>query len=216
MTEFNDQDPTRQRILQAALLIFAERGFKAATVRDICAQAGVNVASVNYYFRSKEALYREALTQAFQEAERKYPQVAFADTRLPPAERLRLFIRTLLLRLLDDGQLGIHARLMAKEIADPTGALDFIIDTVMQPRFQMLRDIVRQLAGPHWAQADIDRFIHNIIGQCLVYRHSRSMVERMSPDIIASPTAIDRTADMIHQFSLAALMRLGESAEDRS
>jgi hypothetical protein len=42
------------------------------------------------------------------------------------------------------------------------------------------------------------------------------MVERMSPDIIASPTAIDRTADMIHQFSLAALMRLGESTEDRS
>ena len=216
MTEFDDQDPTRQRILQAALAIFSERGFKAATVRDICAQAGVNVASVNYYFRSKEALYREALTHAFQEAERKYPQVAFADIRLPPAERLRFFIRTLLLRLLDDGQLGIHARLMAKEIADPTGALDFIIDTVMQPRFQMLRDIVRQLAGPHWEQADIDRFIHSIIGQCLVYRHSRSMVERMSPDIIATTTAIDLTADMIHQFSLAALMRLGESGENRT
>jgi AcrR family transcriptional regulator len=213
MTEFDEQDPTRHRILHAALAIFAERGFKAATVREICAQAGVNVASVNYHFRSKEALYREALAFAFEEAERKYPQTAFTDVSLPPAERLRQFIRTLLLRLLDDGQLGIHARLMAREIADPTGALDLIIDTVMRPRFLILQNLVRQLAGPHWAQADIDRFIHNIIGQCLVYRHSRPMVERMSPDIIASPAAIDRTADLIHQFSLAALQHLGKPAE---
>jgi AcrR family transcriptional regulator len=209
-----DQDPTRDRILQAALEIFAERGFKAATVREICARAGVNVASVNYYYRSKEALYREALVYSFKEADRKYPQVAFTDASLPPEDRLRLFIRSLLLRLMDDGQLGVHAQLMAREIADPTDALDYIVDTVMRPRFKVLRDIIPLIAGPGFEPEDIDRFIYSILGQCLVYRHSRALVERLCPGIIAGPDAIERTAEMIARFSLAGLHQLGRERRD--
>lgn len=209
MTAVDEQDPTRDRILQAALEIFAERGFKPATVRDICARAGVNVASVNYYYRSKEALYREALVYSFKEADRKYPQMAFADASLSPEDRLQLFIRTLLLRLMDDGQLGFHAQLMAREIAEPTGALDYIVERVMRPRFGVLRDIIPLIAGPGWEAVDIDRFIYSILGQCLVYRHSRPLVERLCPGIIASPAAIEHTAEMIFRFSLAALRQLG-------
>jgi AcrR family transcriptional regulator len=209
MTAMDEQDPTNDRVLQAALEIFAERGFKAATVRDICARAGVNVASVNYYFRSKEALYRESLVYSFKEADRKYPQMAFADASLPPEDRLQLFIHSLLQRLMDDGQLGFHAQLMAREIAEPTGALDYIVETVMRPRFGVLREIIPLIAGPGWDAADIDRFIYSILGQCLVYRHSRPLVERLCPGIIASPAAIERTAEVIFRFSLAALRQLG-------
>jgi AcrR family transcriptional regulator len=46
-------DDTATRVLNAAGLIFAEKGFKDATVREICSAAGVNLASVNYYFRDK-------------------------------------------------------------------------------------------------------------------------------------------------------------------
>jgi AcrR family transcriptional regulator len=211
MADMDDPDQTRDRILQAALEIFAERGFKDATVRDICAQAGVNVASVNYYFRSKAALYQEALVYSFKEADRKYPQRALADDSLSPEDRLQLFIRSLLMRLMDDSHLGFHAKLMAREIADPTSALDYIVETVMRPRFLVLRDIIPRLAGPHWSPADIDRFIQGIIGQCLVYRHSRPMIERLCPDIIAGTDAIERSAEMIFQFSLAALQGLRET-----
>ena len=48
----------RERILAAAERLYAQRGDKAST-RDITAEAGVNVASVNYYFRSKDALAEE-------------------------------------------------------------------------------------------------------------------------------------------------------------
>lgn len=210
MAETAADDATGDRILQAALEVFAERGFKAGTVRDICARAGVNVASVNYYFRSKESLYREAMAYSFREADRKYSQAALADETLPPEDRLQIFIRTLLFRLMDDSQLGFHAKLMAREIAEPTGALDFIVDTVMRPRFRVLREILPSLVGEGWSPDDLDRMINSIIGQCLVYRHSRPLVERLCPASINGPDAIERTADLIYQFSLAALRQMGK------
>jgi AcrR family transcriptional regulator len=208
MAEPTENEQTCDRLLQSAVEVFAERGFKDATVRDICARAGVNVASVNYYFRSKEALYREALAFAFREADRKYPQDAAANPELPPEERLRQFILAMVHRLMDDSHLGFHGRLIAREIADPTVALDHIVETVMRPRFLALRDILPRLAGPGWDPADIDRLVHNIIGQCLVYRHSRPLIERLCPEIIAGPEAVERTAELIVRFSLAALRQL--------
>ncbi|EKF41537.1 TetR/AcrR family transcriptional regulator [Nitratireductor indicus] len=52
---------TRERLLAAALRIFANRGIASATLREITEEAGANVAAVNYYFRSKEELTRTVL-----------------------------------------------------------------------------------------------------------------------------------------------------------
>ena len=59
-------DDPRERILLAAGQEFAEKGYEAATVRDICLAAGVNVAAVNYYFGDKQKLYNETVRQAHQ------------------------------------------------------------------------------------------------------------------------------------------------------
>jgi len=52
---------TRDRLLTAALRIFADRGIASATLREITEEAKANVAAVNYYFRSKEELTRTVL-----------------------------------------------------------------------------------------------------------------------------------------------------------
>ena len=62
-----------ERIKKAAKLIFTRKGFLATTVRDIAAEADINLASVNYYFRSKEKLFKlimaETIEQLFSELE---------------------------------------------------------------------------------------------------------------------------------------------------
>ena len=57
-------DDTQAKLLEAAGQVFAEVGFQAATVREICARAGANVAAVNYHFGDKMGLYIEALRQS--------------------------------------------------------------------------------------------------------------------------------------------------------
>ena len=58
------KDDTRDRLLQAAAEIFAEKGFAATTVREICLRAPANLALINYYFGDKLALYKEVLQHA--------------------------------------------------------------------------------------------------------------------------------------------------------
>ena len=61
---------TRKRILDAACIVFSNKGFRDATIGDICKLAGSNSASVNYHFGDKESLYIETWRQAFQRSPR--------------------------------------------------------------------------------------------------------------------------------------------------
>ncbi|PLZ04043.1 DUF1956 domain-containing protein [Burkholderia sp. WAC0059] len=51
-------DETRRRIIEAALDLFGEYGYDGASTRDIAARAGVNAPALQYYFESKEGVYR--------------------------------------------------------------------------------------------------------------------------------------------------------------
>ena len=57
---------TRAKILEAATTVFAEKGFRDGTTRMTRQAAKVNVALVNYYFRSKHDLYKEVVLNLFE------------------------------------------------------------------------------------------------------------------------------------------------------
>jgi AcrR family transcriptional regulator len=51
-------DATRLRIIEAAIELFGEHGFKGASTRDIAARAGVNAPALQYYFENKKGVYQ--------------------------------------------------------------------------------------------------------------------------------------------------------------
>jgi len=55
-------EDTWRRILETALALFAAEGFEGASTREIAERAGVNLPAIQYYFGSKEGLYRETIT----------------------------------------------------------------------------------------------------------------------------------------------------------
>lgn len=58
---------TEQKIIQAAKQIFTQKGFAATKTRDIAEEAGINLALLNYYFGSKENLFKLVVTEKFQD-----------------------------------------------------------------------------------------------------------------------------------------------------
>ena len=203
-------EPVIDRILHVAIEVFAEHGFRDTTIREICKRANVNVASINYYFRSKEALYTQALSFAFHEANQLYPQDSILNKALPPEQRLSLFIDNFLHKLLDNSHLGLHSKLITREITDPTNALNGIIATAIAPQIALLQEIIQPILGNITNTTIVHRCLLSIFGQCLMFKHSRSIIDNLYPELIADDLAIKACAEHIAQFSLIALTQLAQ------
>src|SRR5438094_631683 len=111
-------DDTEERILTAAMQVFADRGREAATVREISKRARANLAAINYYFRSKENLYDAAVRRACGTCVSgiEFPAGPPGE---PAAQKLRRFIRLMvghMLELPDPAAL----QLMMREMLHPT------------------------------------------------------------------------------------------------
>ena len=88
------QKNTQEKILHAATKVFAESGYKDATTRMICSEAHVNVALVNYYFRSKAELYKAVIGALFEDVAK--PMMSIPDTVCDEAtwrKAMRMWIR---------------------------------------------------------------------------------------------------------------------------
>src|SRR5579872_793581 len=97
------RDATREHLLEAAAEVFAEAGFRTATVREICQRAGANIAAVNYHFGDKEKLYRAVLKDSFRIAMARYPADLGLPARATPEQRLRAFVLSFLMRIFSTG-----------------------------------------------------------------------------------------------------------------
>jgi TetR/AcrR family transcriptional regulator, regulator of cefoperazone and chloramphenicol sensitivity len=208
---------TRQRLLEAAGEIFAEQGFHNATVRDVCQRAGANIAAVNYHFGDKEGLYAAVLRYAHQCATEKYSlEMVFASKSDVPAEqRLPMFVRSFLRHIFDEGQPAWHGKLMSREMREPTPALEMLVKEEIRPRAELLESIVRELLGRRAAPERVRLCARSIIGQCLFYHHAKPVIMRLDPQQGFGPHDMERVADHIIQFSLAALKHLSGEKETR-
>lgn len=87
-----DQDitelDTRQRIMEVATHLFAVKGFDGTTIRDITREANVNVASMNYHFKSKENLRQEVLNHIMEDFRSRISSITDAKSSSDYAVKL--------------------------------------------------------------------------------------------------------------------------------
>jgi AcrR family transcriptional regulator len=197
-------EQTRARLLDAAREVFSQHSFQGATVREICRRAEANVAAVNYHFGSKDGLLAEALNFAPLEALQK-ANITSAEC---PKVRLRLFLRNFMLMLLDEKNPSSQCRIMARELADPTPALDKIVREAIAPLHEFLGKLVREIVGGKVGEGDLRCCVQSIVGQCLYYRHSYPVLQRLHPKMRYDHKEIDSIAEHIADFSLAGIKHL--------
>jgi AcrR family transcriptional regulator len=198
-------DDPRDRILLAAGREFAEQGYEAATIREICASAGVNVAAVNYYFGDKRRLYVESVKHAHEDRVRQLPLPEW-DANVPADRKLHDFVANLLERMLGLGQPPWQVRLMMREVLQPTEACRELVEDYMRPHFAVLVSILDDLAGGGLSQPELRRLAMSVVGQCFVYRAAGEVVGMLVPrdeiETLHTPAAL---ADHVTRLTLAAL-----------
>jgi AcrR family transcriptional regulator len=197
-------DDTRERIIRAAGEIFGRHGFDGTTIRQITKRAGVNVAAVNYHFRDKAELYLRVL----REAKCQTVENAVFPSGGTPEEQLRGFIFSFVRSLLDPDRPAWHSQVITQEMMRPTPALDLLVREMTEPIFRQLRQVIGEVAGSKLAGMQLDMLAASILGQCLFYVRSRPMLERLAPELAHGADRVERIAEHITTFSLAALCHL--------
>ena len=196
---------TRLRLLQSAGEIFAEQGFRKATIRDICQRADANIAAVNYHFGDKEKLYAAVLQHWLGEAMKKYPPDGNLPPDAPAAARLGAFVRSWLFRMLGEGTPAWHGKLMAREMSEPTAGFELLLSESVRPMSQRLGAIVAELLGSQADERTVRDCSLSIAGQCCFYRHAHEMIRRLFPEQRYTPEQIEHLAEHVTRFSLAAI-----------
>ncbi len=209
-------DGTRERLLEAAGEVFAQKGYREATIREICSRAGANIAAVNYHFGGKERLYAEVLRYVDDMGAGKHPPIPPSQSGLTPEEQLGWFVRRFLERVFDTGRPSWHERLMNREMVEPTFALDELIERNIKARAKTLQGIVRAILGPDATAQQVQRGAASIVGQILFYWHCRPVISRLMPDVGFDPDGVESLAAHITRFSIAGLRGTGLPARAAS
>lgn len=195
-------DATQQRLLEAAEQVFAEKGFEAASVREICKQAGANVAAINYYFGDKERLYIETVKYAHRGCTEgaAFPEWG-PDT--PPTQKLRDFIQVMVARMLSP-QSQASLQLMMREMAQPTAACEEVVRDYIRPIAQKLGGILAELCPTTTDQQRI-LIAFSIVGQCHFYRSHRAVASLLIGEDAFRQLEEPLVASHIIAFTLRAL-----------
>lgn len=161
-----DTARTRKNLLRAASEVFAEKGYRDATIAEICERAGANIAAVNYHFGNKETLYRETWRQCFRNSIAAYPPDGGVDPKAPPEHRLAGQITALLRRTSDTRRKEFPITL--KELASPTGLLESVMHEEMRPLRTRIMSVLREILGPGRSDMAIRFCTVSILSQCVM------------------------------------------------
>jgi AcrR family transcriptional regulator len=199
---------TKARLLEAAGEVFAERGFKDATVREICTRAGANIAAVNYYFQGKDSLYISVIDYAQDHVKRARP--IRIDPDAEPEEQLRQFLLGFVARVLDPAGPAWHAKIMLREMVEPSAALDKVVNDTIRPTFQGLSMIIAKIV-PGLNEEQLRYCTTSVLGQCLMHRHCEPVLARLFPSqACACVESLERLAGHVFRFSMAGLAAVRE------
>jgi len=207
-TQIDHSMKTRRRLLDAAGEVFALKGFADTTIREICGTARANIAAVNYHFGDKQKLYAAvfASLQLLADEGSGPPDAAAGESA---EDRLRGFIRQFLKRLLDPGRPSWSGRLMAREMSQPTGVFQSLVEDHIRPREATLQAIIRQIVGELPPRV-IAKCSVSVVGQMMHYHFARPVLKNLSPIYADLDQHVEELADHVTRFSLGGLRAIAE------
>lgn len=204
---------TKMRLLSAAREIFALRGAREATVREICARAGANVAAVNYHFGGKDKLYMAVLADYLRRCIELYPAGMGLGPQAGPSERLRAYIRSFLHRIMGSGdpldeKLGL---MLTAEIVEPSEHFNAVAEQYLMPMHDELLAIVGEIL-PGASEQTVQLCAAGVTGHCLLFDNAKELIRRLRPEMALETLGVELVADFVFRFASAGIASMAQPA----
>ncbi len=196
-------DPTdaRKRLLDAALQVFASKGYEGASTREICRLADVNVAAIHYYFGDKASLYREVFRLPEQLGTLP-PEMG--DPSTPIRTALVGFYRHIMAYIVAPQQVQQLRLLFLREELQPSGVLDVDTDTPRRMHDQLTGFLCRTV-GARTVDVAIHQLAFSIGGLALMLFVQRTAVDRLAPELLADDAAVAATIERMADHGAALI-----------
>lgn len=183
-------EQTRQRLLDAGLVLFGEQGFDGVSTRALAKAAGVNQAAILYHFQSKEGLYlavadaivasvRPGLAPVLVDVRRRLDEqrVDAAQARVDIEAILLGLLREVLVRAADQQQCGIGS-FMLREQLHPSPAFDILYRELLEPLHFTLSRLVALVRASDASEAGIIIEVQALLGQVIIFAAHRATLLR--------------------------------------
>lgn len=153
-------EASKQKILEAAETVFAEKGYDAASLQEICDLAGVTRGLPNYFFGSKEGLYRAVLERAFT---RSQDLITFIHAQAQnPDANMQEILEVIVERLFDD--LVTHPTFVRLTEWEALHGARYLGDLPSQ--FQILHKAIQVLQEDLGWQGNAEQFLIDLVALC--------------------------------------------------
>jgi len=199
-------DATKENIMAAAMRLFAEKGLKLVTVREICTAAKVNVALVNYHFRNKGGLYQACVERLFHE--NTGDELCTVDASVSDARSWRAAVRSWIFgvsRALwpTKGGAALAAGFFRQEMVNPSPMCDLVRERYVIPVLDgLLRLIAMAVEDVHEQR----RWVESIWSQlCACVLADASWYPLFRPEDVKADAWSDSVADFVCRQVLSGM-----------
>ena len=192
----------RTRLVAEAARIFSEKGYAAASTREICVAAGLNAAAIHYHFGDKDGLYRAVLLGPIKAIA---AQLAGFDA---PALDLQQSLQHLLGAFVgSDGAVAASAdegvRLYLREMIEPTPVFASAVGQHIVPVHEAIARLLARHIGVAVPDDDVHRLVFGLIAMAHDYCISRYFMKAVAPRLLEGPDALQRARERLVDWGVA-------------
>ncbi len=173
----SDGEKTKQKIISHALRLFAEKGFKGTTSKEICKASKVNEASVVYYFGSKEALYGEVLRVAHNEVISFNALQEIAKMKISPDRKLRKVFESIYEKEKTQ-KVDMALRIFLREVLNPSKMFAAKISDVLLPKMAIVLGLTSEISGLPIDSSELRRLT--------IFTFAPSVISKLFPHVVSN------------------------------
>ncbi|MGE3973928.1 MAG: TetR/AcrR family transcriptional regulator [Bdellovibrionales bacterium] len=214
--ESTNPEKTRWALIQAALPLFARKGFDGTTVRDVADAAGVNVSLVSYHFNGKEGLYRTCIEEFGKLRQNKTQEILQPAQTLEEFKfRFRFLVEDMLMFMISNPYV---CQIVLREVDDGLPIAKDIFEKTLMQTYLGLVEFIQDAKNKGFTRESVDPLIVAMLTQASVFHLMRTDKVRKAyfNDSIMDEEFKKKTVEtLLDMFFFGFLNTVGKPGEER-